>query len=155
MHGYKKAILDLEVPVQWQNDKELVERNNLRVSMHLNCAACALKIEPGRAYPHLQTPKMHYDVHHDGIFHCERVLAFDPHNVKALYRRAMLHLMIPPERHINGLALAFDDLEHALDADPNNADVKRELKRAKAIQKKTDDKAAGMFTKMIAAGVEV
>ena len=74
---------------------------------------------------------------------------------QALYRRAQAHLCIPPERHINGLQLALDDLEHALDADPQNAEVRKELKRAKEIQKKTDKKAMGMYTKMIGTGTEV
>ena len=142
-----------QVPVQWESDKQLVERNQLRVALHLNCAACALKIKPQRDYSHNQTPKMHYDVcstaprheprgrhmavircphprrplpsaaaaaatalccrrcclrrcclrrcclrrcrppqpspipsstqvHHDAIFHCQRVLDADKHNVK-------------------------------------------------------------------------
>ena len=62
MQHYKKAMLDLEVPVTWENDAQLVERNQLRVSLHLNCAACALKLKPQRDYPHLSTPKTHYDV---------------------------------------------------------------------------------------------
>lgn len=155
MHGYKKAMLDLEVPVEWENEKQVVERNQLRVALHLNCAACALKLSPQRAYPHLQTPKMHYDVHHDAIFHCERVLSADKHNVKALYRRAQAHLAMPPVRHINGLAKAREDLQHALEVDPQNAEVRKELKRALELQKKTDAKAASMYTKMIGEGTEV
>lgn len=147
---------------------------------------------------------MHYDVHHDAIFHCTKVIDVDKHNVraartcrgsncatdrrhacwlrarargalsrpplvqplltprvatprqvKALYRRACAHLLIPQERHINGLALAFQDLHHALEHDPQNAEVKKELKRATQLQKKTDAKAAGMFSKMVAGAIEV
>ena len=71
-----------EVPVKWMEEKQVVERNQLRVALHLNAAACALKLPAQREYPHLQTPKMHYDVQKDAIFHCERVLASDKHNVK-------------------------------------------------------------------------
>jgi len=63
--------------------------------------------------------------------------------------------LIPAERHINGLALALEDLEHALDVDPQNVEVKQALKRARDLQKKTDSKAAAMFTKMIGTGTEV
>ena len=142
------------MPTQWEADDN-IRRNQLRLSLHLNCAACALKLPPQRAYPHLQTPKKHYDVHHDAIFHCTKVLDADPHNVKALYRRALVHLLLPPERHINGLALAQADLAHALEHDPANAEVKRELKRAKELQRKADAKAAGMYSKMVAGAVEV
>ena len=51
--------------------------------------------------------------------------------------------------------MAMNDLEHALEADPQNAEVRKELKRAKEIQKRVDAKAAGMFTKMIGSGVEI
>lgn len=155
MRHYKKALLDLETPIQWETDKQLVTRNQLRVALHLNAAACALKLPPQREYPHLQTPKNHYDVHHDAIFHCTRVLRVDQHNVKALFRRAGAHLAIPPARHINGLSLALEDLKHALEVDPQNAEVKKELKRALALQKQTDAKAMGMYSKMVAGAIEV
>ena len=144
-----------ETPIEWTTDKQLVERNQLRCALHLNAAACALKMSTEREYPNLQTPKLFYDVHHDAIFHCTRVLDADPHNVKALYRRACAHLAIPPARHINGLARAQEDLVHALEHEPQNGEVKKALKRAKELQKQTDAKAASMFTKMISAGVEV
>ena len=95
------------------------------------------------------------DVHHDAIFHCTKVISVDKYNVKALYRRACAHLAIPQKRHINGLALALDDLKVALECDPQNAEVKKELKRAKELQKQTDAKAAGMFSKMVAGAVEL
>jgi FK506-binding protein 4/5 len=155
MRHYKKAMLDLEVPIQWHTDAQLVERNQLRVALHLNAAACALKLPPERSYPDLQAPSKHYDVHHDAIFHCTKVLDADKHNVKALYRRALAHLLLPNARHINGLALATADLQHALECDPQNAEVRKELKRARELQKRTDRDAASMFTKMISAGVEV
>ena len=155
MHGYKKAMLDLEVPVKWENDSLLLQRNQLRVALHLNCAACAAKLDYQRGYPMLQCPKYHYNVHRDAIFHTTRVLDADKHNIKALYRRAQVHLLIPAEHHINGLALAIEDLDHALEHDPQNDDVKKLLRRARERQKRDDSKAANMYTKMISAGVEV
>ena len=43
---------------------------------------------------------------------------------QALYRRALNHRIIPPVRHINGLAYALEDLHHALEHDPDNAEVR-------------------------------
>ena len=42
--------------------------------------------------------------------------------------------------------------ELALEIEPSNAEVKKELARAKSLQKDADRKAAGMFTKMMAEG---
>ena len=151
MHHYKKALLDLETPIEWKEEAQLVERNQLRLTLHLSSAACALKLDTKREYPNLQTPKQHYDVHHDAIFHCTRVLAADKSNVKALYRRASAHLMLPADRHINGLALALLDLDRALEEDPQNAEVRKLHKRAREMQKKADTEAVGMYSKMIAA----
>ena len=83
------------------------------------------------------------------------MLKVDNKNVKALYRRALAHLIIPAERHINGLADALADLERALELDPENADIMRELKRARKEQKSIDAKASNMYTKMIGTGTEV
>ena len=98
------------------------------------------------------TPKMHWDPQMDVVNHCSRVLRVDKHNVKALYRRAQGHLIIPAARHINGLALAQEDLALAMELDPQNAEVAKELKRARQLQKELDHKAQGIFTKMIGTG---
>ena len=34
MRGYKKAMLDLEVPLEWYLEEQIVERNNLRLQLH-------------------------------------------------------------------------------------------------------------------------
>ena len=44
---------------------------------------------------------------------------------------------------------------NALEVDPQNAEVKKELKRARELQKKADKAAGSMYTKMIGAGTEV
>ena len=152
MRGYKKAMLDLETPLEWLLEEHLVERNQLRLQLHLNVAACGIKLPVVKSYPNLSTPKTYWDPQHDAISHCTRVLRVDPENVKALFRRAVAHLLLPPERHINGLHLALEDLRRAVELDPQNADVKRELKRAKGLQKELDLVESGRFSKMIGNG---
>lgn len=151
MRTFRKAMLDLEVPCDWScNEQHNVERNQLRTQLHLNTAAAGVKLPTTKPYPDLSPPKFHYDPHLDVIFHCTKVLDVDTQNVKALYRRSVAHLDLPPERHINGLALAQDDLKRALELDPENEDVLQQWKRAKEIQKQIDREAAPMFSKMIA-----
>jgi len=155
MRHYKKAMLDLEVPIEWYLESQVVERNQLRTSLHLNVAACGVKLPFARPYPNLQTPKMHTHPQRDAIRHCTRVLKVDPKNVKAYYRRAMASLTMPEDQNINGLADAIADLKIALEFDPENVEVRREMKRAKERQRVTDKKASGMYTKMIGTGIEV
>jgi hypothetical protein len=152
LRHYKKAMLDLETPVEWLNEAHVVERNQLRTQLHLNVAACGLKMSLVKPYPNLSTPKTYWDPHLDVIHHCSRVLRVDKHNVKALYRRALAHLMIPSERHINGLALALEDLSLAHKLEPDNGEVLHELKRARGLQKQVDQQQQGLFTKMIGTG---
>ena len=150
MRTFRKAMLDLEVPCDWEGHERLnVRRNNLRMSLHLNVAACELHMPAAKPYANLQQPRYHYDPHKDAIFHCTKVLNVDVRNVKALYRRATAHLTLPAERHVNGVDLALADLELALELDPENPDVQRQMKRAKQIKKEEDRKAAGTFAKMI------
>ena len=152
MRHYKKAMLDLEVPLEWLDEQHVVERNQLRTQLHLNVAACGLKMPVVKPYPNLSTPKTYWDPQLDVVNHCSRVLRVDKRNVKALYRRALGHLLLPSERHINGLALAQEDLSLAHDLDPENVEVLRELKRTRALQKQVDQQQQGMFTKMVGTG---
>ena len=155
MRQYKKALLDLETPIEWLVEEHAVERNQLRLQLHLNVAACGIKLPVEKPYPTLSTPKHMWDPQQDAIAHCSRVLKVDQCNVKALYRRAIAHLLLPADRHINGLACALDDLQRAIQLEPQNAELKRELKRAKAMQRELDQRQAGMFTRMIGEGEAV
>ena len=103
-------------------------------------------------HPNLSCPKFYFDPLKEAVFHCSRVLAVDPLNVKAYYRRAQAHLQQPAAQHINGLQLAREDLKRALELDPRNAEVRKLAARAKALQREVDAKAAGMMTKMLDAG---
>ena len=69
-----------------------------------------------------------------------------------LLAAALAHLMIPSERHINGLALALEDLSLAHKLEPDNGEVLHELKRARGLQRQVDQKQQGLFTKMIGTG---
>jgi len=152
MRRYKKTMLDLEIPCQW-DEAQNIARNQLRLQCHLNVAACGLKFPP-RPWPHpnLSTPKLFFDPLGDTIFHCTRVLAVDKANVKAYFRRAQAHLQKDAAEHINGLQLAREDLQKALELDPQNGEVRKLQAKAKAQQKEADAKAAGVMTKMFDAG---
>ncbi|KAL1523343.1 hypothetical protein AB1Y20_018288 [Prymnesium parvum] len=152
MRRYKKTMLDLEIPCQW-SEQQNIERNHLRLQAHLNIAACGLKIPPRPwSHPNLSPPKTYWDPLHDAIFHCTRVLAVDPANVKAYFRRAQAHLQKPPSEHINGLQLAKEDLKKALELDPKNVEVRKLYAKAKELQREADAKAASVMTKMFQAG---
>ncbi len=133
---YKKAMLDLEVPTQWEADDN-VRRNQLRLSLHLNVAACGLRATD--AYGATR--------YLDTISHASRVLEADPTNVKALFRRGQAHLLRP--NHINGLALALEDLRRAAELEPGDTGVRSMLARARAQQKSLDQKDASMFGRML------
>ena len=133
---YKKAMLDLEVPTQWSVEDN-VKRNQLRVALHLNVAACGLRaVDVFGA--------VRYD---DTVAHASRVLEVDPRNVKALFRRGQAHLLRPD--HINGLALALEDLGRAAQLEPDNAPVKSMLAKARAQQKALDQRDATMCGRML------
>ena len=129
-------MLDLEVPTQWEADDN-VRRNQLRLSLHLNVAACGLRATD--AYGATR--------YLDTISHASRVLEADPTNVKALFRRGQAHLLRP--NHINGLALALEDLRRAAELEPGDTGVRSMLARARAQQKSLDQKDASMFGRML------
>ena len=68
----------------------------LRLTLHLNVAACGLRA----------TDVFGATRYDDTIAHATRALEADPKNVKALFRRGQAHLLRPG--HINGLALALE-----------------------------------------------
>jgi hypothetical protein len=75
------------------------------------------------------------------------VLEADPTNVKALFRRGQAHFLRPS--HINGLALALEDLRRAAELEPGDTGVRSMLARARAQQKSLDQKDASMFGRML------
>ncbi|XP_010513402.1 PREDICTED: 70 kDa peptidyl-prolyl isomerase-like [Camelina sativa] len=99
----------------------------LRVSCFLNGAACSLKLNN-----FLETVNL-----------CSEVLAIEFQNVKALYRRAQSYI------ELGDLISAEMDIKKALEADPENREVKslhKTLKQTKADSNKRDAKLyANMF----------
>ena len=154
MRHYKKALLDLETPCEWYQEEHIIERNQLRLQLHLNTASAASKSRRSansptcrrRRYTSIRITTLSSTAHGCST----STSATSKHSTAA-----PAHMIIPPERHINGLHSALGDLKLAHEIDPQNADVTRELKRAKAEQKTVDQKATNMFTKMIGTGTEV
>ncbi len=124
------------MPTQWEADDN-IRRNQLRLSLHLNVAACGLR-----------ATDVHGEIRYlDTISHASRVLEVDPTHVKALFRRGQAHLLRPG--HINGLALALEALRRAAELEPADAGVRSMLARARAQQKALDQKDASMFGRML------
>ncbi|KAK6939735.1 FKBP-type peptidyl-prolyl cis-trans isomerase domain [Dillenia turbinata] len=102
----------------------------LRISCWLNGAACSLKLNNYK----------------EGISLCSKVLDVEFCNVKALYRRAQAYM------ETADLDLAELDIKRAMEADPQNREVKsiqRTLKHLQAESNKRDAKVyTNMFTRM-------
>ncbi|PON90380.1 Peptidyl-prolyl cis-trans isomerase, FKBP-type [Trema orientale] len=108
------------------NEKCLAEA--LRLSCHLNNAACKLKMEEC-----LDASRL-----------CTKVLEADPFNIKALYRRSQAYL------RISELEKAKADIERALRIDPNNRDVKLVHKELKEKQREYVKYQSEIFSTMLA-----
>jgi len=130
---YKKALLDLEIPTDWEQEKHIISRNHLRLTLHLNIALCAVKSS----------------LWDEALWHSSRALKIDPKNVKALFRRACANFKKP--EHPNGLHDALDDLRAATELDPQNKEVASLLAEARRRQKLIDKGQAGMYSKMLEA----
>mmetsp|Transcript_1258 Transcript_1258/g.1552 ORF Transcript_1258/g.1552 Transcript_1258/m.1552 type:complete len:158 (-) Transcript_1258:143-616(-) len=128
---YKKAMLDLEIPTEWTPETN-IERNKLRLSLHLNIAACCLRTHDYESV----------------IFHTTRALRTEPTNVKALFRRGCAHLALFNEK-ATSLDLALADLSRSKQIEPHNKEVAAKLAEAKARQKQVDGEAASVFSRML------
>ncbi|PSR99922.1 Peptidyl-prolyl isomerase [Actinidia chinensis var. chinensis] len=98
----------------------------LRVSCWLNGAACSLKLND----------------FHEAIKLCSKVLDVEFHNVKALYRRAQAYMKTAD------LHLADLDIKRALEADPQNREVKLIQKNLKQLQAESDKRDAKLYSNM-------
>ncbi|MCL7041386.1 hypothetical protein MKW94_030509 [Papaver nudicaule] len=103
---YEKAVKCVEFDHSF-TDEEKARANGLRISCHLNNAACKLKLRD-----YVEASKC-----------CTKVLELDPVNVKALYRRSQSYL------ETCDLDKAETDIKRALSIHPNNREVKQEYNK--------------------------
>ncbi|XVF39783.1 hypothetical protein PTKIN_Ptkin01aG0060300 [Pterospermum kingtungense] len=100
----------------------------LRISCWLNGAACSLKLNDFQG----------------AIKLCSKVLEFEFHNVKALYRRAQAFM------ETSDLVSADLDIKNALEADPQNREVKLLQKTLRQLQFESNKRDVKLFSNMFA-----
>ncbi|KAJ0026022.1 hypothetical protein Pint_08628 [Pistacia integerrima] len=101
---------------------------SLRISCWLNGAACSLKLNDFQ----------------EAIRLCSKVLDYEFHNVKALYRRAQAYM------EIADLISAELDIRKAIEADPQNREVQSLLKTLKQLQTESNKRDAKLYANMFA-----
>ncbi|KAJ6332214.1 hypothetical protein OIU76_010576 [Salix suchowensis] len=123
---YDKATEYIEFDHSFTDD-EMCLAKSLRLSCHLNNAACKL-----RSGEYLEASRL-----------CTKVLELDPLNVKALFRRSQAYLKT------SELEKAEADIKKALAIDPNNREVKLEYMELKEKQREYDKYQAELFSTMV------
>ncbi|KAJ6747659.1 PEPTIDYLPROLYL ISOMERASE [Salix koriyanagi] len=123
---YDKATEYIEFDHSFTDD-EMCLAKSLRLSCHLNNAACKLK-----SGEYLEASRL-----------CTKVLDLDPLNVKALFRRSQAYLKT------SELEKAEADIKKALAIDPNNREVKLEYMELKEKQRKYNKYQAELFSTMV------
>ncbi|XP_026431708.1 70 kDa peptidyl-prolyl isomerase-like isoform X2 [Papaver somniferum] len=119
---YEKAVKCVEFDHSF-TDEEKTRANALRISCHLNNAACKLKLGD-----YVEASKC-----------CTKVLELDPSNVKALYRRSQSYL------ETRDLEKAEIDIKKALSINPNNREVKLEYNKLRNKKKEYAKYEAEIF----------
>ncbi|POO03711.1 Peptidyl-prolyl cis-trans isomerase, FKBP-type [Trema orientale] len=122
---YDKATDYVSEEVSFGDD-ELKLAKALRLSCWLNGAACSLKLNDFQ----------------EAIRLCSKVLDVEFHNVKALYRRAQAYMGTAD------LLLADLDIKKALEADPQNREVKLIQRSLKQLQVESNKRDAKLYTNM-------
>ncbi|XP_026431576.1 70 kDa peptidyl-prolyl isomerase-like isoform X1 [Papaver somniferum] len=110
-------------------DEEKTRANALRISCHLNNAACKLKLGD-----YVEASKC-----------CTKVLELDPSNIKALYRRSQSYL------ETQDLEKAEIDIKKALSINPNNREVKLEYNKLRNKKKEYVKYEAQIFGTMFSS----
>ncbi|GAB4851800.1 hypothetical protein Ancab_031199 [Ancistrocladus abbreviatus] len=123
---YEKAVKYVEFNHSFTDEEKRVA-SALHLSCELNNAACKLKLGE-----YLEASRL-----------CTKALELDPCNVKALFRRSQAYI------RTSELDRAKADIERALAIDPNNRDIKLELKVLKDKQKEYDQNQAKLFGTML------
>ncbi|KAK1432327.1 hypothetical protein QVD17_09222 [Tagetes erecta] len=124
---YDKAVDYVSEEGQFGDDDEKFVKS-LKVSCWLNAAACSLKLND----------------YQEAIKLCSKVLEIEFYNVKALYRRAKAYM------ENSDLQLAELDIKKALEADPQNREVKMVQKTLKQLQAESNKRDAKLYTNMFA-----
>ncbi|KAE8682803.1 Peptidyl-prolyl cis-trans isomerase FKBP65 [Hibiscus syriacus] len=124
---YDKAVDYVSEDGLFRDDEQKLVKA-LRISCWLNGAACSLKLSDFQGAIQL----------------CSKVLDFESHNVKALYRRAQAYM------EISDLLSAEFDIKKALEADPQNKEVKLLQKTLTQLQVESNKRDAKLFTNMFA-----
>ncbi|PPR96984.1 hypothetical protein GOBAR_AA23676 [Gossypium barbadense] len=124
---YDKAVDYVSEDGLFQDDEQK-QIKALRISCWLNGAACSLKLSDFWGAIQL----------------CSKVLDFESHNVKALYRRAQAYMKT------SDLISAEMDIKKALEADPQNREVKLLQKTLRQLQIESNKRDAKLFTNMFA-----
>lgn len=107
---YEKAYQFLSVG-EPLHDQDVNFMMDLATSLSLNLAACGFKVD---------------DLDKTIIF-SSFALDFNPENVKALFRRAVVFVKV------DRLDDALKDLKHAVELDPNNQEVRKELRKIEEV----------------------
>jgi len=134
---YRRAIKKYEKATQLfeyeegLKDTEKETAKKLKLTCHLNTAACHLKMTNYK----------------EALDACNKALKIEGSNMKALYRRGIANMEMLEFEY------AKNDFERALDVEPNNPEVKKEmlkLKRKIQEQDKKDKKFYGsIFEKLV------
>jgi len=127
IYYYHRALLCVNGLVGKELEKE---RNDMIVQCSNNLAACLLKQEK----------------YEKVVTYCDKVLKIEPRNEKALFRRGKSHMML------NDVERAEADLKKALELNPEDKVIQRELailqKKSKQQDKKQQKFYANMFEKL-------
>jgi len=100
------------------NDEDTTKMSRLEKELDLNMALCRIKM---KQYP-------------EAIENCKMVLNLDKTNVKALYRKGLAY------RLMGEYVSAEKDYNAALELDPNNAEVRKQLKELEVLKIEENEK---------------
>eukprot|EP00746_Dinoflagellata_sp_MGD_P065915 gnl/MRDRNA2_/MRDRNA2_27396_c0_seq1.p1 gnl/MRDRNA2_/MRDRNA2_27396_c0~~gnl/MRDRNA2_/MRDRNA2_27396_c0_seq1.p1 ORF type:complete len:690 (+),score=155.49 gnl/MRDRNA2_/MRDRNA2_27396_c0_seq1:72-2141(+) len=125
---YSRDPSELEDPVSKLTAKEAEDAKIGFLAIHLNLALCAMRREDFNECRH----------------QCDVVIAADPNNVKALFRRACA------SQKLGEYKFAEKDLCQALELQPNDKGIVEELKRLKLAMKKHMKSEKAMYAKLFA-----
>jgi len=117
---------DLVVEVQQLSDRHLDQALDVKCPVHLNIAACCLKLDSR-------------DALHEAVRHCSEVLKYRGDSPKALFRRGTARLRLGQSQ------AAIEDLSRAQGLAPGDRAIGSELARARREARETERAGAGMF----------